>query len=325
MLLIAADKGPQQTLSGLSKYPGFIWQKNILALSRPLELMDISKKNGFSGIVVGTSRSEDGRYLERSCCLAARQFGMLVVSIEDYPFNFNMNNLEFVDLLIVESNYVKKQYLNKTSSLIGRIDEGSLIRYGEIRQGMPLTDNPKPATRILWIGQPETLGCLNTLIRIMPHIRSLNLKLDFKAHPNDLGYFSGNSYASLLYDYNGCIDDVSSFNLDDCIERKPFLVITQFSSLAIEVGFKGIPTLHLLYEDVGGALFNKMYGRRMPVMCEVAASLMINNTGQELAILKQLKLDQDYRMDLIKSFRNYYDVENVESKLIHRIASLISQ
>jgi len=52
---------------------------------------------------------------------------------------------------------------------------------------------------------------------------------------------------------------------------------------------------------------------------------MINNTGQELAILKQLKLDQDYRMDLIKSFRNYYDVENVESKLIHRIASLISQ
>ena len=306
-LLVAHDNGPRQTLSPLLNRENFVFEE-------PREAATVNQwkavlsELSFSGVVVSTSKSDYGRLIERNCCIAAKELGLFVVAIEDYPFNFEKRNQSLVDLLIVESDYVKNEYLVSNTLSDTKIETGALIRYEFLRAESFRRQKDfgnMQTEKVLWIGQPETYCCLASLKRIMPAIRSLGLKLDFRAHPDDSGYYLMESYVNFFIDYEDCLEDVSMLTIDRCVERKPFLTLTQFSSLAIELGFKGIPSLHLLYDDLGGALFYYKNRRICPVICEVGASNMITKVGEEFDFLNKLKLKK-YREVLIEKFDNYY-------------------
>lgn len=306
-LLVAYDNGPRQTLSPLLNSEKFVFEE-----FREAETVNQWKamlsELSFYGVVVSTSKSDHGRLIERNCCIAAKELGLFVVTIEDYPFNFDKKNQSLVDLLIVESDFVKNEYLLSNPISNTKIETGALIRYEFLRSASFCREKSfgkVETNKVLWIGQPETDCCLASLKRIMPVIRSLGLKLDFRAHPDDSGYYLMKSYDNFFINYEDCIEDVSMLTIDRCVERNPFITLTQFSSLAIELAFKGIPSLHLLYHDLGGALFCYKNQRRYPVICEVGASIVITKVGEEFDLLNKLKLKK-YREVLIAKFDNYY-------------------
>jgi hypothetical protein len=324
--LVAHDKGPFQTLLHLSRYDQFFFVDSIHNLESIDHWIEALSKLNVVGVVLSTSKSESGFIVESFCCIAAKELGLLVVVIEDYPFNFNSAIRSFVDLILVESDFVKNEYLRSGMFDVESIETGALIRYENIRAvALSLrqrsTNRIDKKSRVLWLGQPETHNCLASLERIMPSIKSLGLNLDFRAHPDDFGYYDADNYANLFYNYKDCLEDVSFLKIDSCVQRNPIFAITQFSSLAIELGFQGIPSLHLLYEDLGGAFFLHKNGRVKPVICEVGASPIITKAGEEYSALSKLKLES-YRNSIIDAFNNYYSINSSLLSIINKINAL---
>ncbi len=323
--MVAHDKGPFQTLLPLSRHDQFFFIDSIFNLETFDQWIEALTRLNIVGVVVSTSKSEFGFMAETFCCIAAKELGLLVVVIEDYPFNFNIAIRSSVDLIVVESDYVKNEYFASGMFNVDCIETGSLIRYENIRalasSLRQRTIKKDKQSRALWIGQPETHNCIASLERIMPSIKSLGFILDFRAHPDDFGYYHAENYASLFYKYKDCLEDVSLLKIDSCIQRNPIFAITQFSSLAIELGFQGIPSLHLLYEDLGGAFFLHKNGRADPVICAVGASPIITKVGEEYSALSKLKLES-YRNSIIDAFNNYYSINSSLLSIINKINAL---
>ena len=96
-------------------------------------------------------------------------------------------------------------------------------------------DDTRAERSILWAGQPETEDCLRTLEVLLPLIKAQAALLLFKAHPRDPGYHDG-SYWPVLARHAARCRDVTGSTVPEVLELAPRLVVTQFSSVAIEAG-----------------------------------------------------------------------------------------
>lgn len=284
---------------------------------------DFFLEQELSGVIVGTSRSSKGQYSEYLCRYFANQFGVRVVVIEDYPGNYQHYKDLYTDLLIVESDSrIEKSRLLYNHSQVDAIEKGAAIRYSVINKGdHDCQAALKDRKSVLWIGQPEYDDCIKTLSRVVDDLASLNVKLLFKAHPRDLGY-KGNKYSNLVKDSGIEMIDVSQCSLDECAAFCPDAVITQFSSMAIEMGFYGIPSAYLLFSDVGGARLYDMCSYRYPELCSEGGALLIDETKGQRQKLDKLINGGNYRRKMMKSFDNYFQVNSI--KVDHVIRTILN-
>ena len=151
-----------------------------------------------------------------------------------------------------------------------------------LRQATQAVWDRQDALEVLWAGQPEAGDCAETLRRITPSIVSLGATVLLKAHPRDQSYATG-IYTTLLRDSGIHCKDITQLDVAQSLALAPMLIITQFSSVAVEAGFYGIPALHLIYDDVGGARLLRRKGYAVPPYCLGGAGFFLQHHGTEQA------------------------------------------
>lgn len=302
-LLVGADHGPHETLKPLSQNTAFSFFKSS---GRSVDWIDLLRHQNFDGVILSTSRSDTGVQTEQECMLAANHLNLFTAVIEDYPFNFQPNSPLKINLLLVENEKVRDEYINKFGNSIDVISEGALIRYSSIaNQNYNLLAG---GPNVLWIGQPETNPSIEVLEQILPILQQAKGVVYFKAHPRDEGYAQSH-YRHLFTRFKGYLMDASSLSIADCMALAPSLLITRFSSLAIRAGYCGIPSLHVLYDNTERNYYKKMYSDRYPVICELGASFLISSQNEQKQELLKALFAEDVRNTVFQNFIKYYQID----------------
>ncbi len=308
--LFAVDGGPAQALSNLTLNPDFVWA-DCDCVTNAAHWRDFFAKRGSTarGLIVGTSRSGHGAFAEAQCRLAAKQMGLPIVAIEDYPGNYKHVEGGAANLLIVESSLAARAARQRLGEACPATESGASFRYDTLRntEFRARAQDPVLGDTLLWAGQPETGDTLISLRRLLPHISALGMKLLFRAHSRDFGYLNG-AYRRIFALYPGTVHDVSSLGLETVIEMRPRLTLTHFSSLAIELGFLGIPSMHVLFADAGGARLLQQSEYETPHICEAGGSVKICTAFEIEQALANSVFDQPSRHLLMQRFNAFYDV-----------------
>jgi hypothetical protein len=308
--LFAVDAGPAQALSNLALNPDFVWA-NCDCVTNAGHWRDFFATRGTAagGIIVGTSRSDHGAFAEAQCRLAAKQMGLPIIAIEDYPGNYQHVAGGAANLLIVESSLAARAARWRLGDACPTMESGASFRYDIFRNTEFVGGDRAPAScdALLWAGQPETEDALISLYRLLPHISALGMKLLFRAHSRDFGYSSG-AYRRIFALYPGLVRDVSTLDLETIIGMRPRLTLTHFSSLAIALGFLGIPSIHVLFADAGGARLLQQSEYDTPHICEVGGSVKISTVLEIEQFLARSVFDQPSRYLLMQRFNAFYDV-----------------
>jgi len=332
-LMTAVDSGPKNTLLPLTSFPEFRWAENLNQVKTIDQWAREIENTKADGVIVGTSCSELGAIQESNFRIAATKIGCSTTVIEDYPGNYRHIQSATTQLLLVESDSVKKISKESLGIYAPVIEVGSTLRYDPFRVGMEKArisykqnlESFQDSCRLMWIGQPETYDALSTLDRLLPDIVRLGAKLIFKAHPRDRGYFNG-AYSELLSSDEVDVIDISNLSFEKCIALAPCAVVTQFSSMAVEMGFFGIPSVHVLYPDIGGSRLQDMTGYSTPPLCMAGGSTVIKDMDKQYELLEKVLFDSVYRKSLIEHFDHYFQnskpvAEGVAAVIDHRAKS----
>jgi hypothetical protein len=161
---------------------------------------------------------------------------------------------------------------------------------------------------------------------LLPVLRARHVELLFKAHPRDPGYASG-VYRELLERSGVPFEDVTGASIVDALEAAPRLVLTQFSSVAIEAGFYGIPSLCILLPDAGAARLEAKKEYAIPLFCAEGAAAYAQDVQEiEPAFAKTLS-NESFRDALIGSFDRYFEVHELQTpalvECLHDVAAAI--
>lgn len=266
-------------------------------------------KDNYAGLIVGTSESEQGRWVEGIARRAAALKRKPIFIVEDYPGNFlPLEEAPTVELA-VESDAVHNWLNLRKPHLRPKIVVWPTPRYDKYRCQQAILrkasgEGMRNPPVVLWAGQPDSGANFASLRPLLPALKALGVRIHFKAHPKDIGY---------LKDYHSMFDsagieflDHTSLTVNQAMEQKPNLVITQYSSVAVEAGFYGIPSLHILFADVASAALLEMKGYTEPFWVRAGAAASLKDARDGYAILKRLLYDDAYRTSIIDIFDGYF-------------------
>jgi len=302
-VLIAGDEGPRAALA-------------------PLESGGAQRCNPASKasvLISGTSQSDSGFAIEAAARREAARAGIAVVCVEDFPGNFRDLDDAPTQLLVVEGEFSVRLYRQR----IKRPPQMLVIppaRYDHLRQRSGCAVQ-RPPFSVLWAGQPETAACLATLEALREFLRTSRIELLFRAHPRDRGHAQG-AYRELLSGLRH--RDVSTAALSSVMNLPLRLVLTQYSSVAIEAGFLGVPSVCVLLPEAGERLLHEQKGYRVPMACDSGAAFFLNDR-KAAGILETALNDDLARVAVMQRFRALYQTDTLQAPvLISQLAGIIS-
>jgi hypothetical protein len=300
---VAIDHGPRLALEALKSHIPGPWLK----ASGDDWTMDLRAQD-VELLVCGTSDSAQGREAEAGAQSAAHALGTPTVVVEDFPGNFASMPATLPRLLCVESEFAAALARRKMPALAVHV--GPAIRYDALRRqlsALRLPDGKQAENAVLWIGQPETADALRTLGALLPSLQARGSPFWFRSHPRDAGY-AGGAYAEILDRSRQAAEDVTSISVDECLRRRPRLVITQFSSVAVEAGFWGIPSLNVLLPGAGGSRLAQKKGYSVPPWCEEGAAFLIARPDDVDKVLDRALESAEARSRVMQAFDRYFKV-----------------
>ncbi len=266
-----------------------------------------------SVLFVGTSDSSHGFRVESAVRRAAGQFGIPTVLVEDFPGNYRRVPGVRDVLLVADGSFSLALARSREAGAFADAIALSGLRYDAVR-GTALI-RPVPINqRILWAGQPETDDALATLDRLVEVVKSLGLQIVFRAPPRDAGYWAG-AYQQTLSRLGDRVIDMTTAAWQHCLSLAPSLVVTQFSSVAVELGFFGIPAVHVLYEDIGQRRLLERKGYAALPWCDAGASWAIRDHGTENVIFREA-LDPEYRASKLEAFSKHMLSANPQTPVL---------
>jgi len=312
---VAADGGPQETLRPLAKYCG----------STLVEVQDErAEHDEFWGelfteanpdlLLVGTSDTARGRRIESAARRAAVHGGVPVAAIEDFPGNYYDLPDAPAGLVAVESEFCRALNARKFGARCPQIVVVPPARYdpyrarhAELRRATAARWKQGAGTSefVLWAGQPETSDAVCTLKALMPALAAEKASVLFKAHPRDAGYRDG-VYPKLFDDAGVPFRDVTLQSVEDALALAPRLVLTQFSSVAVEAGFYGVPSLHVLLANAGGTRLHQKKGYSVPPLCLAGGAAHATEETMLATMLHNALRDENLRARLIGCFDDYF-------------------
>jgi hypothetical protein len=313
IILAAGDDGPRHALRPLAEALDVLINDGADPVwARQTHWQNLILESNPRGLVCGTSDSPAGRAVEISARQAATAAGLPTVVVEDFPGNFRAECGCNTRLLLVESAAVALFTSNRLGPACPPLQALSPVRYDPYRL---VADKRRAAIRkawsgnnspaVLWAGQPETADCLTTLAALRPLLAKMQLQLLFKAHPRDAGY-SGGAYRSLLNDTALSPVDLTSLSVKEALLLAPRLVITQFSSVAIEAGFYGIPGLNVLLSGAGVDRLMEKKAYALPPHCQEGAALHAHDTQSLVRALYSGINEETTRAEIIRCFDSYF-------------------
>jgi len=179
-------------------------------------------------------------------------------------------------------------------------------RYDALRGRAPNPGSRRPPYRVLWAGQPETGSCLATLAFAAPFLGSGEVEVLFRAHPRDAGH--PHAYKDLRFRCK----DVTATPLDELYRSPLDLVVTQFSSIAVEAGFLGVPSVHVLLPGAGARLLMSQKGYAAPMPCAAGASFLVEGTKSR-SLLERALRDAPARNAVMARFRELYQADTPQA------------
>ncbi len=300
---VAADDGPVRTLDTVARAAG-------ARLADPAACgTDVEAwRAAFTAqrtrlLVCGTSASAAGATIEAAARRAAAGLGLPVACIEDFPGNYAEVAGAPTRLLIAESARSRDIYRARgwRDLPIAVIPS---VRYDAVR-GRDIACVPaQPPYRVLWAGQPETAHDLATLEWVLRTWQGLAPIVLFRAHPRDPGVAAG-AYAAFAALLGERWIDVTDEPLAVTLARDFHLVVTQFSSVAVEAGFLGIPSLHVLLAAAGGGSLKAMKGYDTPAICAEGAAFMARDNTPVQDVVGTLTDDTARRAVLARFVEAY--------------------
>jgi hypothetical protein len=299
---IAADAGPKATLESVAqRLPGH-WLKDVW--HSPRQLQETLRAERIGLLFCGTSDTAAGRGFEARARIAANALALPCVVIEDFPGNYVDVPGGPPRVLFVESEFAARLARAKSGEELP-VEICPAVRYDGLRRTLAGLRRAKSDAQnaVLWIGQPETADSLETLRRLLPAIVARGAALWFRAHPRDEGYARG-AYRALLE----AAEDLTSSPLSEVLARRPALVATQFSSVAIEAGFWGICALNVLFTDLGGRTLAAKKGYAVPPWCEQGAAFLILQERDVDKVLDRALGSRDARAQVLQCFDLYFNV-----------------
>lgn len=314
VLFVAADDGPRATLHPLAEHFGStLVDVYAEAAEDDGYWSTLFAKQQAALMAVGTSNSARGRRIESTARRAAARIGLPVGAIEDYPGNY----YELPDcptrLLIVESAFSERVYRARLANPppIAVIPPARYDRWrGQARSSFV----PRPPYAVLWAGQPETEACIATLEWLLAQFGDLPAQLLLRAHPRDPA-FGGRVYCALCERTGIEYLDVSAEPVETTLARRLDLVVTQFSSVAVDAGFTGVPSLHVLLPHAGGGLLRRLKGYDIPAICDAGAAFLATGKPQD-APLRMALLDPAARERVMARFRALYAADAPTVQLV---------
>jgi hypothetical protein len=306
---LGVDAGPASTVAAIAA--GLPGRKLDCAVSSAREFQAQLSQHEIELLVCGTSDSSHGREVERFGRAAAAAAGIPAVIVEDFPGNYFHVSAAPAEVVVVESEFAADLARVRNATTRSGIFVCPSVRYDPLRARLDGLRKSAPglSTAMLWAGQPETRDCIATLARLAPPLAKHRVKFWFRAHPRDEGY-RGGAYAPLLETAGLDFEDVSAEPMDSLFERRPALLVTQFSSAAIEAGFWGIPALHVLYPDAGAARLLEKKGYSTLPWCEAGAAFRVDSEEQTEAVLEQALRDRSARLSVLERFDRYFQVHS---------------
>ncbi len=298
---LAVDDGPKLTLQVLaSRLTGTWLGRDESQFSEQLRLA------GTGLLICGTSDSPRGRAIEAAARTESNRLGIPLVLLEDFPGNFAPVRGGDPKLLCVESDFAAQLARQKFGRDLS-IHTGPAIRYDDMRRNLnALRSLAAVENAVLWIGQPETGDALETLRVLIPALRLQNPVLWFRAHPRDEGFQRGD-YQHLVAAARS-VEDMTTRSLDELLRRRPRLVVTQFSSVAVEAGFWGIPSLNILLPGIGGARLLEKKGYGVPPWCDIGGSFLVTDPAEMADALDVALNSESARGQVQKRFDEYFKV-----------------
>jgi hypothetical protein len=263
-----------------------------------------------TALVCGTSQSDSGFALEAAARRQAAGRGIPIACIEDFPGNYREVDGAPTRLLVVEGEFSERLYRSRLKAP-PPMAVVPPARYDSLRGAAPDPAPLAPTYRVLWAGQPETASCLATLEGIRDFLRAPDLELLFRAHPRDAGYAAG-AYRGLLDSLAPRCRDASAAPLAQQLREPLHLVLTQYSSVALEAGFLGVPSVHVLFAGAGADLLMAQKGYAVPMACDAGASFLVNDT-LSLGILDRALRDAVARRTVLERFRRLYHAGEPQS------------
>jgi len=269
---------------------------------------ELGKKH-YVGLIVGTSESEQGHRVESIARRAAARRQKPIFVLEDYPGNFSPMEDAPTFELAVESEVVdswqhSRGFLECPKTLVWPTPRYDRHRSQRATLRKAIGRAVRKAPVALWAGQPETEANIASLGPLLPALKALDAKIHFKAHPKDAGY--PEHYSAMFESAGLDFQDLTSLTTTQAMEQEPTLVITQYSSVAVEAGFYGIPSLHVLFDDVAGAALVKTKGYAAPFWVQAGAAASLKDASDAPAILSRLLHDDAYRASIIERFDDYF-------------------
>lgn len=314
-MLAAGDGGPRQTLAPLGEvFEVVINDSRDEAWAAESRWQALIRTQHPRGLVCGTSDSPEGRAIEFSARRAASAAGLPIAAIEDFAGNYRDLPGNPTSLLLLESPAVVDRTRDRLGANCPPALALSPARYDLLRTQSRLR---RVETRrlwssglrgsVLWAGQPETADCLMTLEALLPQLARMRLQLLFKAHPRDAGYHRG-AYRDILGLQALSPVDLTSSPVEDALMKAPRLVVTQFSSVAIEAGFHGIPSLNVLLPGAGGDRLIEKKDWTAPPHCLEGAALFTHDAASLPEMLETALDDGVVRDRIMRCFDSYFSV-----------------
>ena len=326
-LFVAADAGPSQTLTSFVNHVGadhYFFGSSFLS-SNFHQILFLIANRIFDYLICGTSKSSEGFNFEAKIRIAASEAGIYIICIEDFPGNYTHIDGSNTEILVVEDDFSINIYKDKLPHPSHTITCPS-IRYDHLRSHQTNFEEIKKnntSFSVLWAGQPEFEVNFSTLKALIPALNELSVTLLFKAHPNDTEYRK-DSYEHYFNEVGLRWLDVSSAKIDSCLFDQVDLVITQFSSVAIEAGFYGIPSLNILLEDAGRKLLINRTGCVTTSIIDSGASFVITEKKGILEYLKICLTDLSARKKVMANFDRVYETRQTQlPKLLLEIKDII--
>lgn len=293
LLLAAAHRGPYEALRPVAREWGECsWlldgtaadaaRAEGVTFSRP---RDVLRQGGWEGwlrrlapaaVLRGTSELPDRTNPEAAAAKAAARLGLPVFALEDFPGNY-LGPASGLTGLFVEFSSLKDHHAARG------LDASRVHAFGNPRYAL----RPRPAlTRaaarrrlelgsepaVLWAGQPDGGHCRRTLSALAPALRALDATLLFRAHPRDATW-AGGGYLRLLRGLR--LIDLTAERDPGTALAAADLVVTQFSSLAIEAAAGGVPALFALLPGAGADYLKSRGGLTRLPWCESGAAFVL--------------------------------------------------
>ncbi len=270
------------------------------------------RDSNITNIIRSCSETSGKLNLEVLASISANTLDIPVYVVEDFPGNYRKVHGEQIERLFIEQESLMDLHEERgVDRSIIRVSPNPRYQnmlafnieelHKQVVSKLGLGSQP----HIMWAGQPDGTNSFRTLLRVLKHYKNREATILFRAHPQDTLYHSG-YYESLFTTVDINIIDVSQY--DNIVELYSVsdVVMTQFSSTAVEASHIGIPAIFVLFNDIGKPHLELLKGYDTIPYTQNECSFLIETKEDIQVTLDRAIYDQTLRDRVIDNFSREY-------------------